>query len=61
MDKIKLNLFNLKAQDNLKKKWKKKQFDLVISMGCLHNLTINDLLKSFYENALSFFRWSEKD
>ena len=39
---VKKNLFNLKAQDNLKKKWKKKQFDLVISMGCLHNLTINE-------------------
>ena len=44
---IKKNLFHLKAQDNLKKIWKKKQFDLVISMGCLHNLSISDLLISF--------------
>ena len=39
---VKKNVFNYKAEDNLQRKWKKNYFDLVISLGCLHNLEINN-------------------
>ena len=41
---IKKYLFVHKAQDRYL--FKKNQFDLVISIGCLHNLEINDLKKA---------------
>lgn len=40
-DQIRKNLFIHKAQN--KYPFKKKEFDLVISLGCLHNLEINEL------------------
>ena len=44
---IKNYLFKSKAQE--KYKYKSKYFDLVISMGTLHNLGISDLKKSVSE------------
>ncbi len=44
---IKKFLYKFKAQD--KYKYKSKYFDLVISMGTLHNLGISDLSKSISE------------
>ena len=43
-NEIKKYLFVHKAQDRYL--FKKSQFDLVISIGCLHNLEINDLKKA---------------
>ena len=43
-NEIKKYLFFHKAQDRYL--FKKSQFDLVISIGCLHNLEINDLKKA---------------
>ena len=47
MKTIKKKLFVHKAQN--KYPFKKKEFDLVISIGCLHNLEINDLKKAVKE------------
>tara|TARA_B110000438_G_C15820462_1_gene654174 strand:+ start:6281 stop:6880 length:600 start_codon:yes stop_codon:yes gene_type:complete len=47
MKTIKNKLFVHKAQN--KYPFKKKEFDLVISIGCLHNLEINDLKKAVKE------------
>lgn len=44
---IKKNLFYSKAQDKFR--FKKNFFDLVISMGTLHNLKLSDLSKSIME------------
>ena len=44
---VKKNLFNHKAQE--KYDYKDKYFDLVVSIGCLHNLEIFDLEKAFKE------------
>ena len=46
-DQIKKYIKIHKAEN--KYKFKKKYFDLVISIGCLHNLKINDLEKSIKE------------
>jgi len=47
MKLVKKNLFVHKAQN--KYPFKKKEFDLVISIGCLHNLEVNDLKKAIKE------------
>ena len=44
---IRKNLFVKKAQDKFK--YKKNYFDLVISLACLHNLEIFNLVKSIKE------------
>ena len=44
---IRKNLFVHKAQK--KYPFKRKQFDLVISIGCLHNLEVNELKKAINE------------
>lgn len=44
---IKENLFIHKAQDNYP--FKDNEFDLVISLGCLHNLRLNELKNSLHE------------
>jgi len=46
-EEIKKSLFNQKAQE--KYNYKDKYFDLVISIGCLHNLEIFDLEKALKE------------
>lgn len=46
-DNIKKNLFIHKAQDKFP--FENKTFDLVISLGCLHNLRLNELKVSLYE------------
>ena len=47
MELIKKNLFVHKAQN--KYPFKKKEFDLIISIGCLHNLEVNNLKKAINE------------
>ena len=47
MDNIKQHLFIHKAQDNFP--FADEEFDLVISLGCLHNLKINELKQSLGE------------
>ena len=44
---IKKYLLNKKIENNFTNHLKNKKFDLVISMGCLHNLKIYDLKKAF--------------
>ena len=46
-EEVKPNLFIHKAQD--KYPFKNKQFDLVISLGCLHNLKIFEIKKALNE------------